>query len=719
MKKDLYKDGYTQNRELSWLSFNERVLNQAKDEHNPLLERLKFVSIFSSNLDEFYRVRVGSLVDLKKADPARIDNKSGLNADGQLKAIYEKTQKLIRKRSRIYKDMKKELALKGIHELEMKDLSKSEKAYLKKYFRRSVAPLLGAQIVDTSHPLPVLQSGTVYAAGMLKYHGKEVFAFAPVPANLPRLIRLPDRRDVICFVHMEDLILANLESLFIGSTVLERMKFIVTRNADMDIDDDMFDEIVDYREKMAKMLKERRKMVAVRMETSRKPGAGFQKALIDHLKVSGSTLSVTETPLDWKYAYDLPDLVDEARRKELSYVPYVPKMTPALDYSKNLFDQVRAKDVLLEYPYESMEPFLLLVREAANDPDVVSIKMTVYRLAKRARLVDYLCLAAENGKEVVVLIELKARFDEQNNIDYSEKLEEAGVHVLYGFEEYKVHSKICLITRVRNGKTEHVSLIATGNFNENTARQYTDLAYLTGRPGIIQDSVAFFRNMMTGRLDGGYRYLMVSPVSLKEKSLELIDREIAKGENGRIVLKMNSITDEDLIAKLSEASRAGVKIDMVVRGISCLLPGVKKRTENIRIVSIVGRYLEHSRVYVFGTGKQEVMYISSADWMTRNTERRVEIAVPIMDPSLRTRISRYLDLCFEDNVRARVLNRKGAYHKNKRGEQPVDSQEEMMLRTVGTEQNLPVVTGKPRQTAQPFKTVYKKKKKGKKNENKD
>ena len=679
MIKNIYKDGYTQNREISWLRFDERCLNEARDSSVPLLERLKFVSIFSSNLDEFFSVRVGSITDMRKFKPDSVDNKSGLTPEGQLKRIYQMANRLCDRREDVFRDLKRALRKEGIHDLSIDECTKEEKEWIRKYFRSVVAPVLGGQIVDSRHPLPALQSGVIYAAGLMKYNGADVFALVPIPSSLSRIVRLPGKKeDVVRFVHMEDIILTNLESVFKGAVVSDRVKFTVIRNADVSVDDDAFEENEDYLERMAQMLKKRKRMNPVRIETSRSISENMLSYLSKYVKAEERMIYICNMPLDRKYMYQVGDLLSEEKLARLSYEKYTPKMTEEFDYSRSLFEQVQKKDVLLSYPYESMDPFLLLIKEAASDPSVISIKITIYRLARKARLVDYLCLAAENGKEVDVLIELKARFDEQNNIDYSEKLMDSGCTVMYGFEDYKVHSKACLITRMQDRKTSHVALIATGNFNENTAHQYTDFAYLTARAGIVRDTVAFFQNMMIGKLDGSYRYLLVSPVSMKQTLIQLIDRETAKGEKGLITCKLNSITDEELICKLHEASNAGVTVRLIVRGICCILPEVKGMTDNIHVRSIVGRYLEHSRIYQFGSGRDEKLYISSADFMTRNTERRVEIAVPIMDASVRSRIHHYLELCFADNTKARSMDKDGKYH-HIHGDEPDNSCQDILM----------------------------------------
>ena len=707
MIKNLYKEGYTQNRELSWLRFDERCLNEAKDESVPLLERLKFVSIFSSNLDEFFSVRVGSLTDMKQMKAGTIDNKSGLDPEGQLKKIYQYANKLCDRREDVFRDLKKAMKREGIYDLSLGECTKEERAWLKKFFHSVVAPALGAQIVDSRHPLPALQSGVIYAAGLMKYNGQDAFALVGVPSSLHHIVRLPGKKETVRFVHMEDIILDNMDAIFKGTPIREKLKFTVIRNADVSVDDETFEEEDDYRNRMMQMLKKRKRMDMVRVETSGVFAEGMKKYLTKYIKQEDRMVYVCSMPLDRKYMFSISDILTEEEARRLQYEPYTPKLSASFQYTENLFDQVQKKDVLLSYPYESMDPFLMLVREAASDPNVLSIRITIYRLAKKARLVDYLCLAAENGKEVDVLIELKARFDEQNNIDYSEKLMDAGCTVMYGFEDYKVHSKICLISRMNNNKLSHVALIATGNFNENTARLYTDFAYLTARSGIVRDAVAFFQNMMIGKLDGSYRYLLVSPVSMKTGIISLIDREIAKGPEGRITCKLNSITDEEIIARLHEASDAGVQINLIVRGICCVLPEVKGKTDNLHVRSIVGRYLEHSRIYQFGSGRDLKLYISSADFMTRNTERRVEIAVPIMDPKLRSALCRYLDLCLSDNTKARRMDKNGKYHHIHDEKPEVSCQDVLMKETVGSTETLPQGTLRPAHKGIIFDTKYK------------
>ncbi len=705
MQTKLFEENYTQNRELSWLRFDDRVLVEAEDPTVPLLEKLKSVYFYTSNLTEFFRVRVGSLNDMNKAKYPHVDNKSGMTPGEQLSAIYPAAHRGCRKRDAIFADVRKKMAKEGIEDLEIKDCSKDEMKFLKKYFKNKVAPLLAPQIVDQHHPFPNLQSGNIYVAAIVKYKGHGSFSFVAVPSVLPAVIVLPHRKK-FRFVHLEDLIVHFIGLVYPDAQVDEVLKLTVARSAYVDPMDEAFEDVVDYRKKMLKVLKQRKKMNVTMLVCSQMPSSHFRKYLMNNLKIKARELFVCTAPLNLKYCFSLEKMLPEDLQGRYSYEPYEPKLSPAFNYDKPLFDQIKRKDVLLSYPYESMEPFLRLVKEASEDPDVVSIKITIYRLASHARLVRYLCQAAENGKEVDVLIELKARFDEQNNIDYSERLEDAGCNVIYGFDAYKVHSKICLITKVEGDKTSAAVLISTGNFNENTAASYTDLAVMTSRKAIVQDAIAFFQNMSIGKLDGEYKQLLVAPVSLKSTFLDLMDREIAKGTEGRIIAKVNSITDEDIIVKLKEASCAGVKVTLIVRGISCILPGIEGKTENIEIRSIVGRFLEHSRVYIFGSGADEKMYIGSADFMTRNTERRVEIAAPILDKKIQVKLHEYISLIMQDNCKARLLSSSGRYQKFKNVEVPFDEQKAMMRLT--PESRKSVSTSRNRERTVVFHTTYKK-----------
>lgn len=710
MNDKLYEEGYTQNRELSWLRFNKRVMDEAKDESVPLLEKLKFIAIHSSNLNEFFSVRCGSLYESSRVKPDNVDHKSGLTAKEQLSAIYDEARRQYGKRNSLYTKLKTQMEEEGIVDLQYSSCTKEEQKYLKQYFTRVISPILTPSITDIGHPLPVLKQDAVYAVCMVKSKSKnnnsETFAFVKVPDTISDIVVLPAKRgNLIRFVHTEDVIVENLKGLFKDFTISDPIKMCLTRSAD--VDEETFDDILDYRERMLKVLKKRKKMAIMKIDVSTKPSAKMNRYLIDHFGIKSTYIFESKIPLSMRYAFVIGDMLKPEEQKGLVDEPYTPKLSAAFDYKKPIFEQVRKKDVLLSYPYESMDPFILLIKQASRDPEVISIKITLYRIARNSKLVDYLCQAAENGKDVDVLIELKARFDEQNNIDYSERLEDAGCTVLYGFESYKVHSKICLVTKVHQSKLEEVALIATGNFNEKTAKQYTDLAYMTGRAAIVKDATAFFHNMMTGCLDGKYKNLLVSPVSFKSTMLELIHNEALKGEDGRIIIKCNSVTDEDIIVALAQASQAGVKIDMIIRGICCILPGIVGKTDNIRIVSIVGRYLEHSRVFIFGEGTQEKVYISSADFMTRNTERRVEVATPILDRTLKKKIHAYVDVYLQDNTKIRVMESDGNYEKVHDGKPPFIAQQHFMDTTVASSQELP--GSKRRKSISAFKTVYKQK----------
>ncbi len=429
---------------------------------------------------------------------------------------------------------------------------------------------------------------------------------------------------------------------------------------------------------MKKVLGQRRRLAPVRMEISHSISEHFISYLCEHLALTPAMIYTTSAPMTMGYAFSLADKLTDTKRKALTYPVFKPQYPARIHKNESILRQVQKKDILLSYPFESMEPFLQMIKEASNDPTVISIKITIYRLARKTKLVEYLCNAAENGKDVTVLIELRARFDEQNNIDWSERLEEAGCTIIYGFEDYKVHSKLCLITKKERGEVQYITQIGTGNYNEKTAEMYTDLSLLTANQEIGHDANIFFQNMGIGNLMGSYKYLLVAPVSLKTSVMRLIDEEIAKGSDGRIFLKLNSLTDIDIIEKLKEASCAGVQIQMMIRGICCLLPQVPGMTENIRVFNVVGRYLEHSRIYCFGSGKNEKMYISSADFMTRNTERRVEVAAPVYDPDIQAQIHNVMDAAKADNVKARILCADGEYIKKPFTGTAVDSQQLLM-----------------------------------------
>ena len=564
----------------------------------------------------------------------------------------------------------------------MDSLAQNEQKYIKRYFKDIIAPVLSPQIVDSHHPFPHLEGKVLHIAALLSHKKTERLGLLPVPASLPPVVFLPETPSR--YILTEDILLAYADHVFEMYDVLEKTVLCVTRNADIQVDDETFGvEGGDFRKKMEKLLRQRRRMAVVRVEINRPISDHFKEHFRSRFEVSDAQIFLSRTaPLKLGYAFSLGEHLPEKKRAFLSDAPFTPQQPAMLSAGQSLLKAALQRDILLSYPYESMEPFLQMIREAANDPAVLAIRITIYRLASKAKLVEYLCAAAENGKDVTALIELRARFDEQNNIDWSERMEEAGCKIIYGFEDYKVHSKICLITRRERGAVRHITQVGTGNYNEKTAKQYTDVSLITADERIGQDAGAFFNNMALGNLSGRYSRLFVAPTSLKNNILALMDEQIAKGKDGYILLKFNSLTDIDVIAKLREASCAGVTVEMIVRGICCLLPGVPGHTENITVTSIVGRFLEHSRIYVFGRGDEEKMYISSADLMTRNTERRVEIACPIDDPAVRTRLHDILYAMQHDTVKARVLQPDGTYCKKPAVQDPICAQDLLMQQAI-------------------------------------
>ena len=682
MTQKIWEQGYTQNRELSWLQFNARVLAEAEDENVPLLERFKFLAIFTSNLDEFFMIRVGSLCDMAAVDKEHTDSKSGLTAKEQLHLIYKAVEPLYARRDAAFSDVDSKLSAIGLRRLTMDSLAPDEQKYIKRYFKDIIAPVLSPQIVDSHHPFPHLEGKVLHIAALLSHKKTERLGLLPVPASLPPVVFLPETPSR--YILTEDILLAYADHVFEMYDVLEKTVLCVTRNADIQVDDETFGvEGGDFRKKMEKLLRQRRRMAVVRVEINRPISDHFKEHFRSRFEVSDAQIFLSRTaPLKLGYAFSLGEHLPEKKRAFLSDAPFTPQQPAMLSAGQSLLKAALQRDILLSYPYESMEPFLQMIREAANDPAVLAIRITIYRLASKAKLVEYLCAAAENGKDVTALIELRARFDEQNNIDWSERMEEAGCKIIYGFEDYKVHSKICLITRRERGAVRHITQVGTGNYNEKTAKQYTDVSLITADERIGQDAGAFFNNMALGNLSGHYSRLFVAPTSLKNNILALMDEQIAKGKDGYILLKFNSLTDIDVIAKLREASCAGVTVEMIVRGICCLLPGVPGHTENITVTSIVGRFLEHSRIYVFGRGGEEKMYISSADLMTRNTERRVEIACPIDDPAVRTRLHDILYAMQHDTVKARVLQPDGTYCKKPAVQDPICAQDLLMQQAI-------------------------------------
>lgn len=669
------KLSYTQNRELSWLRFNQRVLEEARDESVPLLERMKFVSIFTSNLDEFFMIRVGSLYDMASVDNKKIDVKSGMTPKEQLQAIYAAVAPLYKERDKTYSEIKKQLAAYGVCSLDIKDLESQEKKYIKKYFKDQILPVLSPQIVDVNHPFPHLLNKEIYVVANLKFENRSMLGIVPVPSFISNIVYLPGHD--VRYIRMEKIIMEYLELIFEQYQVSDKNYICVTRNADVSPDDEAYADSDDFRFIMKETLHKRRRMAAVRLEVYNPLNKEMEKFFCEKLKIGQVCIFRTKMPMKLDFIFSVIDKVPVSMKRSLTDEAFSPQPSASVAEG-SVMAQVKKRDILLSYPYESMDPFLQLIKEASTDPNVMTIKITIYRLAKKTRLVEYLCAAAENGKEVTALIELRARFDEQNNIDWSERMEEAGCRVIYGFEGYKVHSKICLITYRNKNEIRYITQIGTGNYNEKTAKMYTDYCLMTSNQAIGEDAAVFFKNMSIGNLDGVYNHLIVSPTSLKPKVLRLIDEEIKKGTDGRVVMKMNSVTDMDFIHKVAEASKAGVKIDLIVRGICCILPGIPGETENLTVTSIVGRYLEHPRVFVFGTGENQKVYIGSADMMTRNTEKRVEVACPIYDESIKKRLVRNLNIMLADNVKARVMQSDGTYKKKPMGEKKICSQETFM-----------------------------------------
>ena len=650
-----------ENRELSWLRFNERVLEEAEDERVPLCERLTFLSIFQSNLDEFFMVRIGSLHDQMLLDREARENKTNMTPGEQLEAALERIRELCRRRDKAYAALLERLKEQGISIVDFRSISEETERYLGEMFRTEFLPFLSTYIVGKKQSFPFLKNKDIYAVAVLGTKGdKQKIGIVPCGTGVfPRLIAIPERTG--CFMLAEELILHYLPLMFPGYRVVSKTLARITRSADIDADA-VYDEDLNYRDHMAEVVRLRQKLSPMRLELSRAIDEDIVRRLCAQLKLSLDRVYEYDAPMDLSFIFGIEDTLRS--HAELFYAPRHPQKSPDIDESRPIMDQIAQKDVLLHYPYQSIRPFLTMLTQAAHDPEVVSIRMTLYRLARDSKVVEALVEAAENGKQVDVLVELKARFDEENNIEWSRRLERAGCHVIYGIERLKVHSKLCLITRRTDDGVQYITQIGTGNYNEKTARLYTDLTYITARPEIGEEARQVFEALMLGETVDHMQTLLVAPHCLQDKLIDMIDGEIARarsGGKGLIRLKMNSLTDKTLIDKLIEASRAGVQIRMIVRGICCLRGGVEGETDNIRIISVVGRFLEHSRIYIFGEGEQARYYISSADWMTRNTLRRVEVATPILDEDAKSRLERVFDVIWRDNVQAREQQLDGSY----------------------------------------------------------
>lgn len=663
------------NRELSWLKFNERVLEEAENPEVPLCERMTFVSIYQSNLDEFFRVRVGSLQDQMLISTEIRENKTKMTSAEQIRAIIKEVKKLNQRKDKAYEKLMKKIEEYGITLINHASAKSEEKKFLEKYFMKEIMPLSSPTIVGKRQPFPFLKNGEIYAVVVLETRNKkERIGIIPCSNNmLTRMVELPGGKGR--YMLIEDLILHYIGKVFKGYKVKGKSLLKVVRNADIDADA-AYDEDLDYREFMEDLMKQRKKLSPVRIDLSREMDETVVDALCRYLDVTPDRVFRSEAPLDVSFVFQLQDLL--RRNTELFYEKRVPQKSPEFKDGQSILQQITQEDKLLSYPYDSIRPFLKMLTEAAEDDSVISIKMTLYRLAKQSKVIEALCEAAENGKEVVVLVELRARFDEENNIRWSRMLEEAGCQIIYGLEHYKVHSKLCLITRRGENGIQYITQIGTGNYNEKTARLYTDFSLMTANEQIGMDAARVFQALAKGEVVEDMEHLLVAPKCLQSKVIEKIEEQIQKQKNGEtayIGLKMNSLTDKRIIDKLIDASKAGVKIDMIVRGICCLIPGVEGETENIHVISVVGRFLEHSRIYIFGNGEEAQYYIGSADFMTRNTVKRVEVAAPVYSERLKKRLQDFFDLMLSDNKKARKEDAKGTYSVVECKGQPINSQE--------------------------------------------
>ena len=662
------------NRELSWLKFNERVLEEAENKKVPLCERLTFASIYQSNLDEFFRVRVGSLIDQMLLGGKMRDNKTKMTAKEQIQAVLHQVTKLNRRKDAVYETIMGQLEEQGVRMVDFRKVSKKESEYLERYFLSEIAPVISPTIVGKRQPFPFLKNNEIYAVVVLQTKsGKEKLGIIPCSnTGFKRLVELPTAGT---YMLVEELILHYIPEVFERYNIKAKSLIRVTRNADIDADA-LYDEDLDYRDFMTELIKRRKKLAPVRLELTREMDGEIVDILCDYLELDSDHVFQVQSPLDLSFVFEIQDTLRKV--PELFYEKRIPQRSAQFKEDESIFPQLKEKDKLLSYPYESMKPFLNFLREAANDKDVISIKMTLYRVAKHSKIVEYLIDAAENGKEVLVLVELKARFDEENNIEWSRRLEDAGCRVIYGLDGYKVHSKLCLVTRKSEGQVEYYTQIGTGNYNEKTARLYTDLSLMTANVEIGVEAAKVFQALSMEETVDNVEHLLVAPRCLQNRILSMIDEEISYAKEGKeayIGLKMNSLTDKKIIDKLIEASQAGVKIDMVIRGICCLIPGVKGKTENIQVRSIVGRFLEHSRIYIFGTQEREKIYIASADFMTRNTLRRVEVAAPIYDKDLKMQLEEMFITMLSDNQKARQEDSHGNYEIVAVQETPLNSQE--------------------------------------------
>ena len=676
---------YTQNREVSWLRFDDRVLDEAFDETVPLFERIKFCAIFQSNMDEWFMIRIGGLSDLAELKHQPADNKSDETPAEQLESVFALLPGMYKRRESCLLDLEARLALEGVERVSPAEYTDADLVAVSRRFEASLAPILSPIIIDPRHPFPNLRNDVMYVACSLDgVDEHDMLGIVEVPPAAARIVWLPSGEGRLRYTLVEDVVSSMLSRCFGSYVPTSSAVLRVTRNADIDPDGEGVEEEEDYRQHMKKVLKRRSRLQPVRLELTGTLDEDLVTLVRKELGLEKRRVFRLSTPADLSFVYALENRLPATRKAALTFSPFEPQASPMVDASLPMRAQVEDHDVLLTYPYESMGPLLRLIHEAANDDACISIKITLYRVARHSRLCESLVAAVENGKDVTVLMELRARFDEQNNIEWAERLEEAGCTVIYGSEGFKCHSKICQITYHDNRGLSRITCLGTGNFNEKTARLYSDFMLITAHPGIAEDGNAFFRNLALGNLRGTYRFLGVAPLSLKPLVMGGIDREIARakaGEPARVFLKMNSLTDRDVIDRLADASQAGVEVVMIIRGICCMLPGVKGRTNGIEIRQIVGRLLEHARIYAFGA-QTDTIYLSSADMMTRNTERRVEIAYPVLDPTCRAIVCDYMALQLSDNVKARRLTSKGTWAPIKRGEgeRAINCQELLMAR---------------------------------------
>ena len=662
------------NRELSWLKFNERVLEEAEDERTPLCERLSFASIYQSNLDEFFMVRVGSLVDQDDVTPKLRENKTNMTAREQIEAVIDRVRELNGRRDKVYARLMEKLEEQGVRLVDFRKIGRQESERLERYFDSEIAPLISPSIVGRRQPFPFLRNKDIYAVVVLEgKKGKYKLGIIPCSAGVfPRLIEVSASEKT--YMLAEDLILHFIPKVFEGYVVKAKSLMRVTRNADIDADA-LYDDDLDYREFMVQLIKRRKRLAPVRLELSRELDGIIVDTLCRYMDVPREYVFMSATPLDFSFLFGLEDVLRQ--RGELFYERRIPQKSPAFVSGKPILAQIAQKDKLLSYPYESMKPFLEMLTEAANDDSVVSIKMTLYRVAKQSKVVEALCEAAENGKDVLVLVELKARFDEENNIEWSRRLEEAGCSVIYGLDGYKVHSKLCLITRKVHNQIQYITQVGTGNYNEKTSELYTDLSFISTDPKMGEDATRVFQALCVGEVVESTERLWVAPNCFESNVLRYIQEQIdlaRSGGEGYVFIKVNSLNDMEIMEKLIEASQAGVKVEMVIRGICCLCPGIPGYTDNIRIKSIVGRYLEHSRIFIFGTGEQQRIFMGSGDLLNRNTRRRVEVFAEVRDGDPRREILHLVDAIRMDNQNSWEMLSDGSYVKdNSDHAEPLDS----------------------------------------------